>query len=247
MSDGQVCEKRNLNGPMVTVPLNHRSHVVAVVMGIGALFTIPWDLSSAIMNLGFMRDEDYSVESTVPLDCEMCLDSTGLSRHIMSRIRSLGTHPSCPLIIEYSFQKSKTSYPFALHCFNFLKVIKKIQTEYVPPIIVVMDLASPYRNCTTNSYEAAKRKAAEYGNIAMAMGHLLHVPVLQLVVQRKPCLEEGTEAFEYLIPSWAQVPLFNKHGEQTLELKRRICASLSFLLDTLRGEQIPYGLIGEEN
>jgi hypothetical protein len=105
-----------------------------------------------MVNYGILSEDDYLWESSSPLHEELDHQSTHLGRAMMKRIQLMSYKEGLPIFLEWSWEKCKTTEPFLLTFYNFLRVVKSLQKHYLPPIIVVIGPVKPSRVYTMESY-----------------------------------------------------------------------------------------------
>jgi hypothetical protein len=224
MDGTAICSYRNLNGPQdITAPRSLPSWR-AMMVGICSFITLPWTTSELIVNYGILSEDDYQWESSSPLHEELDHQSTHLGRAMMERIRIMSFKERLPIFLEWSWEKCKTTEPFLLTFYNFLRVVKSLQKHYLPPIIVVIGPVKPSRIYTRESYNDQKRERAKQNNAARVIACYLGVPLLECQVQRKPLILNPT--YEWNNPEWKLEPVYNRNLSPTCELYRRMSGFL---------------------
>ena len=220
-----ACYNRNLNGPLIAASPPPHDEWVAVVMGTVSFMSLPWLTYPLLLNLGFVGVEEYSLKSTVPLRDEHKADSTPLGQSILNKIKLFGLS-NTPILIEYAYTRRPTQMSVSLHFWTFCKVIKAVQRLYLAPLVVVIELARPLRHSTLGQYRECKRLHALHVNTLRVVAGIMAIPLIELVVQGRPCLPQGLDCYIEANPNWAQIPLFNRIGIPSQELNSRICGQL---------------------
>ena len=233
-----ICGGRNLNGPLdVNQPLQSRKWG-AMMVGIASYVCLPWILSGNVLNYAIVDEQEYDWDTDIPYHQELDYKSTRLGRAVHERIRKLSYKEQVPIFIEFNFTKVRTAKTLLATFFNLLKVVKSLQKEYLPPIIVLMGLAVPGRNHTQNSYNNLKREHIRQSCACRVLAHLMGVPYLELIIQRRPSLTNATYEWNRGV-SWNMVPLFNRYLEPTMEFHIRLAGQLIKVLGSVSKFDLP--------
>ena len=126
--------------------------------------------------------------------------------------------------------------------FGFLKVIRSIQKQYIPPIIVILSTTVPPRSHSQTGYQKAKRLAAQRSNIARIFGNLMEVPVYEMILQSRPSTKDLTLEFIdslWLQPDMGFESLFNANCQATPQFYLRLDLALRRLITLVNPIVLP--------
>ena len=236
--DDGICSRRNLNGARSCDSPIEDGNWMAVMIGCSSYLFLPWQMANTMLNLSLTDPSDYVWDTVIPLHIEGDHSQTPLGRAIMKRINSLGPNRKLPLYVEFCWTKISPDTSFIHSLINFLKVIKSLQKVYLPPITVVMSLATPHKRHTPNSYEGLKKEFIRKSCVTRVVANCMGISFLELIVQRRPSFTN--DLFQWNNSDhWNMEPIFNRHVQYTQEMNRRIAANFSTITFHMAENQIP--------
>ena len=236
-----ACSIRNLNGPVAPAPQYRAGHWRAAVIGVLSYLTLPWQSDREFLNLGLDRSE-YKLGSASNLADEIEPRSTPLGQAILTRIHEVCKAIHVPILIEFNFSAFTEDISYLEALFGFLKVIRSIQKQYIPPIIVILSTTVPPRSNSQTGYQKAKRLAAQRSNIARILGNIMEVPVYEMILQSRPSTKDLT--LEFIDSLWLQSDmgfesLFNANCQATPQFYLRLDLALRRLITLINPTVLP--------